>query len=68
MPRINKIFRFIRAHVAIYCPEDEKQMLELKYMDNQVLYCPKCEKVYELVLRNSKITKKQLKDDGWLQS
>lgn len=64
--RVKQISEFAQTYTFFKCPECGEK-LRVVYLLDQMLVCTKCESVYELYLRKSKQTIKQVHEDGWLQ-
>lgn len=60
------ILEDVRAFVYYYCPECHGKMRTVYLMPIE-LVCLKCNQVWELHWRKSKITIKQVREDGWLK-
>lgn len=59
--------RFIvDCRLSIICPYCKEEAY-LAYLRGRVACCKKCKKVFEIVIKESKINYEQLKEDGWVK-
>jgi len=56
----------IESFIHIFCPFCNNKLKSV-YIMNTLLVCEKCNKVYELVLKEDNQTIEQIKKDGWLK-
>ena len=56
----------LKSFIEFYCPNCKKDM-RASYIVDTVYCCQKCNIVWELHWRKSKLSIQQVKEDGWLK-